>query len=277
MGILQSIELDGLSKTLLSSVEEYNLGTRVQNGDISAEAIMTEKNLKLVVSIAKSYLGKGLDFPDLIQEGSIGLVKAVRKFDPEMGLKFSTNALYWIKQAITRAIEEKGRGIRIPSHIVQALRIYRRKSMAFKKKYNREPSMEELIEMLDLPEEKVVTLLKASLSLVSLDQKIGAHCENSMSLCDMFSSYSDETTEQRCLATEREEMVRSLFDYLSPQEQMIIERRFGLGGDGKVHTLQEIGDQMGITRERIRQIEKKSLRRLHIAVKIRGLEDYFAF
>jgi len=257
---------------LLGSNEEQKLARRAKDGDLEAKWKLVECNLKLVVSVAKVYSRSGIPLPDLIQEGNIGLMKAVDQFDPDKGFRFSTYAVAWIRQAITRAIERQGRAIRVPSYVIQSIRKLNKAGSSFVNEFGREPTIEELCERTQLPREKVTRLLEASEALVSLDE--GVKEDGATSLLERLTDSEAANPESDALERETLEMIDRLMSWLSPQEKMIIEKRFGLT-DGVTSTLQEIGQQLHITRERVRQLEARALKKLKLAVTRNWLETYF--
>lgn len=261
---------------LLEPSEERKLARATKNGtardrEIAAQTLVLS-NLKLVVSVAKIYSKSGLPLPDLIQEGNIGLIKAVDSFDPEKGFRFSTYAVAWIRQAITRAIERQARAIRVPSYVIQSIRKLNKAGSEFTKMNGREPTIDELCEQTKMPREKLLRLLEASESLVSLDEGLAEDATDSLleRLIDSGASTPEEETLQR----ESLGVLNDLMTGLSPQEQMIIEKRFGLT-DGVVATLQEIGQQLHITRERVRQLEARALKKMRTAATRKFLQSYF--
>ncbi len=257
---------------LLSADEEKELARRAREGDEWAKLRLIESNLKLVVSVAKVYSRYGIPLPDLIQEGNIGLIRAVESFDLSRGCRFSTYAVAWIRQAITRAIERQGRAIRVPSYVIQAIRKLNRVGSSFFNQCGREPTVEELSEKTQLPIEKVMRLLEASEALISLDECVSD--DGATSLIERLTHQGSSNPEEDALQLESIELLNKLMETLTPQERMIIEKRFGLR-DGVTSTLQEIGQQMNITRERVRQLEAKALKKLRLAIARNWLETYF--
>lgn len=256
---------------LLSADEERDLAIRIQQGDAEAKQELAEANLRLVVSIAKRYVGRGMQFLDLIQEGNMGLMKAVEKFDHEKGFKFSTYATWWIRQAITRAIADQARTIRIPVHMVETINKLVRIQRQLLQDLGREPTPEEIGAEMDLPTEKVREILKIAQEPVSLETPIGE--EDDSHLGDFIEDQDVTSPAEHTAQTLLKEQLEEVLDTLTDREENVLRLRFGLD-DGNVRTLEQVGKVFGVTRERIRQIEAKALRKLRHPSRSKQLKDF---
>jgi len=258
---------------LLTAQEEVFLARRVRVGDMDARRQLVECNLRLVISIAKRYRSRGLSFEDLVQEGIIGLMAAIARYDPEKGYRFSTYATHWIRQAIGRAIDNHSRLIRLPSHVSDSLRKLERCRQLLARQLGRQPTVSELSAEAEVPARKIQALLQSSQDPLSLDAMLGDTEE--MSLGDLLLDSNAPDPEAQTISTRTRESLESILGVLRPRERRVIEKRYGFS-DGRIHSLQEVGEQLQMSREGVRQIEVRALRKLREAARMIRMDDCHA-
>jgi RNA polymerase primary sigma factor len=258
---------------LLTAAEEVELARRVKIGDLDAKQRMVEANLRLVISIAKRYRCRSMSFEDLVQEGIIGLMAAVTRYDPDKGYRFSTYATHWIRQAIGRAIDNQGRMIRLPSHVSDAVRKLERARLLLSRRLGRQPTLDELAMEAKLPAKKIAALMQSAQEPLSLDALLGEGEETPLG--DLLLDLTAPDPEHSTIRSRSREALEGILSILRPRERRVIEKRFGFT-DGRVYSLQEVGDQLQMSREGVRQIEVRALRKLKQAVSTVHAEDYTA-
>ena len=256
---------------MLTPEEEQDIARRISEGDVSAKKRLSEANLRLVVSIAKRYLGRGMPLLDLIQEGNLGLIKAVDKFDPSKGFKFSTYATWWIRQSVSRAIADQARIIRIPVHMVENINRVKKAQSHLLNENGKDPTTSEIADYADMSEEKVVEIMRVSQDLVSLEAPVGE--EEDSHVGDFIRDETQEDPEDAASLSMLKEQLDSALGTLTPREMAVLKLRYGLA-DGRNHTLEEVGAEFNVTRERIRQIEAKALRKLRHPSRSKKLRDF---
>ena len=257
--------------TLLKSSEELDLAKMIEDGDLIAKKKLVEANLRLVVNIAKRYIGKGMLFLDLIQEGNLGLIKAVEKFDFRKGYRISTYATWWIRQSITRAMAGKTRTIRVPGYMIETINKLNKVYKQLFQKFEREPFAEEISKMMEIPEEKVRQIMKIAQTPISLETPLGE--QGNTNLGDVIPDTEARSPSQAAVLTMLKEQLINVLETLTPREEEVLRLRYGLD-DGRDRSLEEIGDRFSLSRERIRQIESKALRKLRHLSRIEKLRDY---